>query len=323
VVSAPRLVASRGDRIGLVGPNGAGKTTLLRTIYGELTPLAGYVRLGAAVQPAYLAQVRRAAPVGATVLDALLGVANVESDRARGYLARFLFRGEDVFKPVAELSGGERSRLELALLGVSAANLLLLDEPTNHLDIPAREALESFLRESPATLIVVSHDRRLLESICETLWVVVESTGDEPATVIPFEGGYSAWRVAVTAGWPQGAAPVRGQSAARSAAAEQPATPAGQDPARPAGGLTAAASRGSSRPRLSKDAYRRRREVVEDDLTRLGLRRNQLELALADPQVQANYVELRRLTSELADVEAALNQAEDAWLVLAEQAPRR
>ena len=93
---------------------------------------------------------------------------------ARGYLARFLFRGDDVFKEVRSLSGGERSRLELALLGICRSNLLLLDEPTNHLDIPAREALEAFLRETPATLLVVSHDRRLLETTCDRLWVVDE-----------------------------------------------------------------------------------------------------------------------------------------------------
>ena len=127
---------------------------------------------GRNVQPGYLAQVRDRASRGATVLDALLAQVNLDNGPARSYLARFLFRGEDVFKPVAELSGGERSRLELALLGITPANLLLLDEPTNHLDIPAREALESFLRESPATLLVVSHDRRLLETVCDRLWVV-------------------------------------------------------------------------------------------------------------------------------------------------------
>ena len=91
---------------------------------------------------------------------------------ARSYLARFLFRGDDAFKEVRSLSGGERSRLELALLGIQASNLLLLDEPTNHLDIPAREAIEAFMATSPATLLVVSHDRRLLETVCEKLWVV-------------------------------------------------------------------------------------------------------------------------------------------------------
>jgi ATP-binding cassette, subfamily F, member 3 len=334
VVQVPLLAASRGDRVGIVGPNGAGKTTLLRTIAGELAPLDGFVRLGAGVQPGYLAQIRAAALPGATVLDALLGMVNVDYGPARSYLARFLFRGEEVFKPLAELSGGERSRLELALLGISPANLLLLDEPTNHLDIPAREALESFLLETPATLLLVSHDRRLLERICTRLWVVAPARegavgpGAPPASAAPFEGGYSAWRAAVAEGWS-----VAGELELQSRRLHPGARASLAKPQADAGPRASAsdtdtarqktpARPGRSRPRLSKDAYRRRRQAVEDDLTRLGLRRTQLELALGDPQVQANYVELRRVSSELADVEQALARAEDDWLVLAEQAPR-
>ena len=195
VATVPFLAAQRGERIGIVGPNGAGKTTLLRTIAGDLPPLDGAVTFGNAVQIGYLAQLRSAAIAGATVLDALLEAAPVTAGEARGYLARFLFRGEDAFKEVRMLSGGERSRLELALLGIQASNLLLLDEPTNHLDIPAREAIESFMAGSPATLLVVSHDRRLLETVCEKLWVV----GDGSA--VAFEGGYREWRAAVANGW--------------------------------------------------------------------------------------------------------------------------
>ena len=152
---------------GSSGPNGAGKTTLLRTIAGELPPLDGRLIFGNAVQVGYLAQLRGAAIPGATVLDALLAAIPVTAGEARGYLARFLFRGDDVFKEVRLLSGGERSRLELALLGIMPSNLLLLDEPTNHLDIPAREAIEAFLPSTPATMLVVSHDRRLLETVCD------------------------------------------------------------------------------------------------------------------------------------------------------------
>src|SRR6476659_4066258 len=195
VAAAPFLAAQRGDRIGIVGPNGAGKTTLLRTIAGDLPPLDGMLTFGNAVQPGYLAQLRDSAIPGATVLDALLAAIPITAGEARAYLARFLFRGEDVFKEVRSLSGGERSRLELALLGILPSNLLLLDEPTNHLDIAAREAIESFLVESPATLLVVSHDRRLLETVCSTLWVV------DDALAVPFDGGWKAWRTAVTEGW--------------------------------------------------------------------------------------------------------------------------
>jgi ATP-binding cassette subfamily F protein 3 len=339
VVRVRRLEATRGDRIGIVGQNGAGKTTLLRTLAGELAPLDGFLRLGAAVQPAYLSQLRGAAIPGTTVLEALLAVAPVDYGPARSYLARFLFRGEDVFKPVTELSGGERSRLELALLGVSPANLLLLDEPTNHLDIPAREALESFLRDSPATLLIVSHDRRLLAGICRRLWVVEPGTAAEPGTIVEFDGGYQAWRAAVADGWT-----VRGELERTAHRHVRPlagqATPASGNgrhhaaDARVSNGNGMAGQRGTApakvagsarapRPApLSKDAYRRQQRVVEDDLTRLGLRKSQLELALGDPGMQANFVELRRLSSELADVDQALGQAEEAWLALAERAPR-
>jgi ATP-binding cassette, subfamily F, member 3 len=343
VVRIGRLEAQRGDRIGIVGPNGAGKTTLLRTIAGELAPLAGSVRLGASVAPAYLAQVRDRSIAGATVLDALLAQANLDNGPARSYLARFLFRGEDAFKPVADLSGGERSRLELALLGIRPANLLLLDEPTNHLDIPAREALESFLRASPATLLIVSHDRRLLETICDRLWVVEAGRAGAPGAAAAFEGGHRAWRAAVADGWTvarelevqsrrldgdgriAGAAGGPGDGRAGRTAA------VGRARSSTSRSLSGDADSGLSRPSasragrpsaLSKDAYRRQKAIVEGDLTRLGLRKSHLELALGDPGIQANYIELRRVSSELADVDAALAQAEEAWLVLEERAPR-
>jgi ATP-binding cassette subfamily F protein 3 len=326
IVHVTRLRAERGDRIGIVGPNGAGKTTLLRTIAGELPALDGFVRTGAAVQPGYLAQIRRASFGGASVLDALLSVARVDTGPARSYLARFLFRGEDVYKPVSELSGGERSRLELAVLGVTAANLLLLDEPTNHLDIPAREALESFLRESPATLLIVSHDRRLLETVCDALWVIEPGTGGRPGQVARFDGGYAAWRAAVADGWTVASELARRQPTRGVVAdARRSAVPPSGDgrPSRAAATAPRGAAKTTARPaRLSKDAYRRRSAAIEGDLTRLGLRKGQLELALGDPSVHGNYVELRRLTSELADVDTALAQAEEAWLALEEQAPR-
>ncbi len=147
ITRVARLELRRGERVGLVGPNGAGKSTLLRTLAGSLAALEGYVRIGKNVMPGYLSQLRDRPLGGTNVLDALVATAPVTPGQARSYLARFLFRGDDVLKPVSALSGGERSRLELALLGVGATNLLLLDEPTNHLDIAAREALETFLRE--------------------------------------------------------------------------------------------------------------------------------------------------------------------------------
>jgi ATP-binding cassette subfamily F protein 3 len=343
VARIPTLVAQRGERIGIVGPNGAGKTTLLRTIAGDLPPLDGALTFGHNVSLGYLAQLRGAGIPGATVLEALTTAIPVTDGEARGYLARFLFRGDDVFKEVRSLSGGERSRLELALLGIQPSNLLLLDEPTNHLDIPAREAIERFMAQSPATLLVVSHDRRLLETVCDRLWVV----GDGAA--VAFDGGYRAWRTAVAGGWTVAGAieeqarrgrpaPVRapGASAAASASPAPPVAAgaaagtgigaaagsvAAARTAQAAGGNGAARRPKAKGPKLSKDAYKRQKAALDAELTRLGLRKNHLELALGDPAVAANFVELRRVTSELADVDAALATAEDAWLALEERAP--
>jgi ABC-type Mn2+/Zn2+ transport system ATPase subunit len=341
VATVPFLAATRGDRIGIVGPNGAGKTTLLRTIAGDLPPLDGSLSFGNAVQPGYLAQLRNAAIPGATVLEALLAAIPVTPGEARAFLARFLFRGDDVFKEVGKLSGGERSRLELALLGITPSNLLLLDEPTNHLDIPAREAIESFMTESPATLLVVSHDRRLLQTVCTSLWVV------DDGLAVPFAGGWSEWRAAVADGWTvQAAAELEaarlrggahgGRSAVAGTRGDSRTAPAGgtavgHRPGRspavvPSARGAAVASAAPARPslrreKLSKDAYRRQRTQVDAELTRLGLRKTQLELSMGSPAITANFVEMRRVASELADVEQALASAEDAWLELEDRAP--
>ena len=321
VATAPFLATQRGDRIGIVGPNGAGKTTLLRTIAGDLPPIDGSLSFGNAVQPGYLAQLRGAAIPGTTVLDALIEAIPVTPGEARSFLARFLFRGDDVLKEVRLLSGGERSRLELALLGILPSNLLLLDEPTNHLDIPAREAIETFMVESPATLLVVSHDRRLLETVCSTLWVV------DDALAVPFAGGWKEWRAAVADGWTIQAAAerearrLRGDRPAKVLVAG-PSTNGSSPPTETAAPRPATARRaGPAREKLSKDAYRRQKTAVDAELTRLGLRKSQLELSMASPVIASNFVEMRRVTSELADVERALAAAEDAWLDLEDRAP--
>jgi ATP-binding cassette subfamily F protein 3 len=340
VAKAPFLAARRGERIGIVGPNGAGKTTLLRTIAGDLPPIDGSIEFGHRVQLGYLAQLRAAGLPGATVIDALLETVPVTPGEARGYLARFLFRGDDVFKEVRLLSGGERSRLELALLGVMPSNVYLLDEPTNHLDVVAREAIESFLVETPATMLVVSHDRRFLETVVERLWVV------DDGQVAPFDGGYRAWRAAIADGWTvataleqearrlqpagvasRGAGAGAGRGHATNGTGARPAAPAsprGDGTGATPGPVPVSVAAAPPRPRvakLSKDAYRRQKESIDAELTRLGLRKNHLELELSRPAVQSNFIELRRVTSELADVDVALATAEEAWLALEERAP--
>jgi ATP-binding cassette, subfamily F, member 3 len=161
----------RGARIALIGPNGTGKTTLLRTLAGELAHVAGTLSLGANVRLAHYWQEAEDLDASGSVLDELLNQRGVSPQQARDLLGMMLFSGDDVDKPVAGLSGGERSRLALAKLVLSRANVLLLDEPTNHLDIPSREALEAALAAYEGTIIFASHDRRLISSLADRLWL--------------------------------------------------------------------------------------------------------------------------------------------------------
>jgi ATP-binding cassette, subfamily F, member 3 len=196
VLRIPELALYRGERVALIGPNGAGKSTLLKTIGGELTSTAGSLRIGAAINAGHYWQEAENLEPNATVLEDLLRDSNLLLQPARDLLGRFLFSGDDVDKRVSMLSGGERSRLALAKLVLSRANLLLLDEPTNHLDIPAREALEDALESYRGTLVFASHDRRLIARLATRLWVI------EDGALVSFEGTleeYDAARAAVKA----------------------------------------------------------------------------------------------------------------------------
>jgi ATP-binding cassette subfamily F protein 3 len=174
--ACPDVEIRRGDRVALIGPNGAGKTTLLKTILGGLRPLAGRVRIGASVQMGYLAQAQAGLDPDETVLDAVLDIRNLPLTQARSFLGQFLFSGDEVFREIRTLSGGQRSRVALARLTLQGANFLLLDEPTNHLDLASQEILENVLARFPGTVLLVSHDRYLVQALATHVWRVA---GDE------------------------------------------------------------------------------------------------------------------------------------------------
>ena len=182
VASGISFLLRREERLGIIGPNGSGKTTFLKTILGELEPMAGGLTWGASVDPVYYDQEISGLDPRSTVIEEMAVAApRAVEGELRGYLARFLFTGDEIYKSVAALSGGERSRLALAKLIYSRANVLVLDEPTNHLDIPSREALEQALSDYPGTIITISHDRYFLDKIA--------------TEILHFEGGAGTYHM--------------------------------------------------------------------------------------------------------------------------------
>ncbi|GAC1401723.1 MAG: ABC-F family ATP-binding cassette domain-containing protein [Chloroflexota bacterium] len=183
-----QITVRRGEKIAVIGPNGSGKTTLLRTLIGKQSPLGGEIRWGAKTSIGYYSQTLEQLDEASTALGEIQKARAMGEEDARGFLGRFLFTGDDVFKSVRVLSGGEKSRVALAKLILEEPNVLVLDEPTNHLDISSRDALQGVLEEFTGTLIFVSHDRFLIDALTDQLWVV------ENEQLVRYDGSYSDYR---------------------------------------------------------------------------------------------------------------------------------
>jgi ATP-binding cassette subfamily F protein 3 len=313
VLTDVNLELQWGDRAALVGPNGAGKTTLLRIITGEEAPTAGSLRLGPAVRIAYFDQEQRRLDHNSTPLAVIMDASPMHEPEARNYLGRYLFHGEDVFKKIGELSGGEISRLALAKIGLVEGNFLIMDEPTNHLDIRGLEDLEMTLAAYPGTLLVVSHDRYFIEQIGGSIMEVRDGK------VRRYQGGYTEYRE------------VKAKERAAEAVAATACLPAGpmgkRGKARAAGGEKAVhlARQQQQQQRQEKEKHaallaRRHRRELQRDLEALEEKIQQeerkavlLEERLADPSIYDRFAAARTVMDELQAARLQIESLYAGW----------
>ncbi|HEX7298090.1 MAG TPA: ATP-binding cassette domain-containing protein, partial [Solirubrobacteraceae bacterium] len=288
------LWLERGEHVSLVGPNGTGKTTLIDAIVGRRPLDDGRLRTGHNVKIGYLSQHAEELEAGGarTPLEAAVKRTGLTPNEARALLGQFLFSGDEAEKPLEGLSGGERRRLSLAILVQSGANVLILDEPTNHLDLESREALEDALQAFPGSLLLVTHDRALLDAV-GTRTIAVEDY-----SLRSYVGGWSEYaRVREerkAAGLPPGAAPPVSTNGAAKAA---PAPPAAKPKARPPG---------PSKNRV-REQERLERAVQEAESALAAV-----EAELADPDAWATKYESAKSTARHTAAKRAVQDAYEA-----------
>ena len=285
LVSDAGFTLERGQRLAVVGPNGTGKTTLIETLLGNRAPAAGRVSMGHRVVPAYFSQQGEELDDRRTVVETVLAESDLTSAQARTLLGGFLFAGPAADTRVERLSGGERRRLSLVALIARGGNLLVLDEPTNHLDTESREALEAALEAFDGTVLMVSHDRALIDAVATHTLAL-----EEGRAVLRF-GGYADL--------------LRARAEAEEAAATPPPPPRQQT--RSGGRRTAAPAR-ERRPARKPDAREVRR--LEGEITRVESSIAEVEAALADPATMAD-----REAVALRGEEHRTLQEELAWLM--------
>lgn len=300
ILAGAELILRRGERLALVGPNGCGKTTLLQILAGALSCDEGQVQLGSRVRLAYFDQENENLRPGNTVLEEIVNNSSLNPGEARNRLGAMLFHGDDVFKPVTALSGGERARLTLLKMIITEGNLLILDEPTNHLDIESRQAVEELLSEYQGTLLAVSHDRYFLDQVADGILVIKDGQ------IIKLQGNYSSCQESI-------------------ASLNQPSEPA-QSPSRVKKPYRTGISEEEKAARRSQRQLAARIEHLEESIEKLEETRAQLEESLAKPETYLDENLSRLRGRELKQTIEQLNRALEEWeglMILQEQGPAR
>ena len=277
------LLVEGGERIALLGDNGTGKSTLLKILLGEEEPDSGKLRMGPTVKVGYLPQIIHFDRPERNLVDTMLYAQDCSTQTARNRLAAFNFRGEDVFKPVSALSGGEQSRLRLCMLMDEQINLLILDEPTNHLDIASREWIEEAVAEYEGNLLFVSHDRYFIKQFATRIWML------EDGHITDFRGTFEEFRAARERAKNQAAAPVKAE----------PEKPKKEKPKRPGG-----------TKELEKQVAAAERAVAKAE-------ERQYELSLKAEEVASNYLELQKVYEEQKALEDEIATLYTRWETLA------
>jgi ATP-binding cassette subfamily F protein 3 len=298
----------RGERLAILGENGTGKTTLLKTLAGRLAPLSGSAQTGHDVSIGYYDQELRDLDPARRAIDAVWDEHPHETEEAmRSYLARFAFRGEEVFVSISGLSGGEKGRLTLAVVMRQRHNLLLLDEPTNHLDLDSREALEESLDDFPGSIVFISHDRAFIDRLATR---VLDLRGGR---ALALEGNYSetAERRAERRRRPE---PPRAAGGAGSSEETRPAT------------ATAPATRAARKPDspAQKEAARRRKRIasLEEKIAALEADVEALETRLWEEALTLGPVASRDLAGRKMARKAELDALVEQWAALSEEETR-
>ncbi|MCY4062185.1 MAG: ABC-F family ATP-binding cassette domain-containing protein [Chloroflexi bacterium] len=285
LLRVPDLLVLRGETIAIIGANGVGKSTLLKTLSGDLPSLAGEVRLGAKVEIAYFAQAHETLNAGSAIIDEIRAVKPLPLSQARDWLGRFLFSGDDVFRPVSSLSGGERGRLALAKLALQGASLLLLDEPTNHLDIDSQEVLQSVLGAYSGTILLVSHDRFLVDALATQIWEI------KPGEMKVVKGDYQEYLR-----WRKRA--LQSESALSQAPGRRGANPAAYR---------------AKKHGLNPFEAARHTAKLEDKIQQLEANLSEISLQLDEASLAGDAAAVRRLGLAYSHAESELEAALEEW----------